>query len=106
MSGALGRRAASRKVVPVPLTKLWPLLSAVLWPIAPPSQPAAVSTMAAVATSVAAARRIIRPARAAGRRIRGGIGHRGHAHRAGTRDTAGGTQRDLLQAVVPRSIVP
>jgi hypothetical protein len=66
--GAAGPEVAPYTVVPaLPDTKLWPLLSAVLCPIAPPSQAASASE---AASASAAARAALRAAARAGRRAR------------------------------------
>src|SRR5690348_1194608 len=83
--GAAGPEVAPYTVVPaLPDTKLWPLLAAVLCPIAPPSQAASASEAAG--------------AQAHWR----GLGEDAPVARA-SRQTG---QNDLLQAVVPRPIVP
>ncbi len=57
-------------LVPLPLTKLWPLLCGVFWPIAPPEQPATARAAAAPSVSVSPAGQRRSPERPAARAVR------------------------------------
>src|SRR5215475_9364819 len=94
--GATGPELARYTVVPgLPDTKLWPLLPGPLFPIAPLSHAPSASAPASPRAAATAARRA-RDCRGAGlERMPPWRGHRGKRDRV-----------DLLQAVVPRPIVP
>src|SRR6476646_5383147 len=88
--GAAGPEVAPYTVVPaLPETKLWPLLAAVLCPIAPPSQAASASEAPSASTPAraalqAAARAVQRARRRTGagwERMPPGRGHRGRRDR-------------------------
>src|SRR5215472_6326033 len=94
--GATGPELAPYTVVPgLPDTKLWPSLPGPLFPIAPLSHAPSASAPASPRTAARAARRACGCRGAGLERMPPWRGHRGERDRV-----------DLLQAVVPRPIVP